>query len=506
VDIHIGIAPPNSTSSADAIANFTYNLADGGSYMLVASGIVSGTGYNPSPAFTLAVFDQAQEAATAPTNTDVLVYHGSTDAPTVDVYESAVLNATAVNDAAYGDFAGYLSLPTADYVIQVRDAAQTTIVATYSAPLSTLGLNGAALAVVASGFLDPTNNSNGPAFGLFAALPSGGALVPLPLLPNPSARVQVIHNSADLAASTVDVYLNDSLLIDNFAFRTASPFVDAPATIDFNVGIAPANSTSSADAIANFTYNLADGGTYVITANGIVSGTGYQPATPFNLYVKADAREVATAPGNTDILVFHGCTDAPTVDVAETAVLGGATVVDNLDYGVYTDYISVPTGDYVLQVRTADGTPLVSYQAPLATLGLNGAALTVVASGFLDPTVNSNGPGFGLWAALASGGALVELPLVTGINEEWSAVNGTSLFPVPARDELNLRLNAANDLRASLRIIDAAGRTVVERANTWLVRGENRIQLPVNELSSGVYRLSLQGQDGSLNMPFQIVR
>ena len=40
---------------------------------------------------------------------------------------------------------------------------------------------GASGVVVASGFLDPTSNSNGEAFGLFVALPSGGDLVALPV-------------------------------------------------------------------------------------------------------------------------------------------------------------------------------------------------------------------------------------------------------------------------------------------------------------------------------------
>ncbi len=46
-----------------------------------------------------------------------------------------------------------------------------------------------------------------------------------------TARVQVIHNSADLAAAVVDVYLNDALIpqLDNLAFRTATPFITAPA-------------------------------------------------------------------------------------------------------------------------------------------------------------------------------------------------------------------------------------------------------------------------------------
>ena len=41
------------------------------------------------------------------------------------------------------------------------------------------------------------------------------------------ARVQVIHNSADAADEVVDVWLDDQLLLDNFEFRTASPFIDA---------------------------------------------------------------------------------------------------------------------------------------------------------------------------------------------------------------------------------------------------------------------------------------
>ena len=41
-----------------------------------------------------------------------------------------------------------------------------------------------------------------------------------------TARVQIIHNSADDAAAEVDVYLNDGLAVDNFAFRTSTGFID----------------------------------------------------------------------------------------------------------------------------------------------------------------------------------------------------------------------------------------------------------------------------------------
>ncbi len=53
-----------------------------------------------------------REEATDMNNTDVLVFHGSTDAPTVDVVEVGV-GAGAIIDNMYGEFAGYLELGTA---------------------------------------------------------------------------------------------------------------------------------------------------------------------------------------------------------------------------------------------------------------------------------------------------------------------------------------------------------------------------------------------------------
>ena len=174
--------------------------------------------------------------------------------------------------------------------------------------------------VVASGFLNPANNSNGAGFGLWVALPSGGNLIPLP---TSTAKIQVIHNSADAAASTVDVYLNGGLAIDDFAFRTATPFIDVPAGVQISVAIAPSTSTSVSDAIATFNYSLVSGEKYVIVANGIVSPSGYTPAIPFDLHVFAGGRESATNGTNTDLLVCHGSTDAPAVSVWETGVGAG---------------------------------------------------------------------------------------------------------------------------------------------------------------------------------------
>ena len=418
VPIQVDIAPSNSTSVASSIATFNYNLDADRTYVLVADGIVSGSGYTPgnvgASAFDIKVYDMGQEAAGMMTNTDVLVHHGSTDAPAVDVVEVAVPAGAIVTNASYGDFAGYLNLNTADYRLEVRATGATTAVASFEAPLATLNLQGGAAVVVASGFLDPTVNSNGPAFGLWVALPTGGALV---ALPPTTARAQVIHNSADAVAQQVDIYLNGDLLLDDFAFRTATPFVDLPAGAPIQIDVAPGNSTSVANSIATFNYTLDPERTYVLVADGIVSAAGYNPgnmgASAFDLKVYDMGQEAAGMMTNTDVLVHHGATDAPAVDVVEVAVPAGA-IVTNASYGDFAGYLNLNTADYRLEVRaTGAATAVASFEAPLATLNLQGAAAVVVASGFLDPSVNSNGPDFGLWVALPAGGALVELPATT---------------------------------------------------------------------------------------------
>lgn len=404
-NLAVGIAPGNSTSVNDTIANFNYNLAANQTYILVAQGIVSPTGYSPATPFDLAVFASGREAASVSGNTDVLVVHGVTDAPMVDIVESEVANTTLVNNISYNEFAGYLELTPNDYVIDVVTQAGNVVFA-YEAPILSLGLQDSALVVLASGFLDPSVNSNGQAFGLFAVLPSGGDFIPLP---QATARLQVIHNSADLLASEVDVYLNGDLLIDDFAFRTASAFIDAPANVINEIAVAPANSTSASQAVATIPVSLDARDTYVAIANGIVSPIGYSPATAFSLDVFPTGREEASAAGNTDVLVFHGSTDAPTVDVVESGV-GAGTIVNDISYGEFEGYLELGTADYVLDIALQSGDNAFSYNAPLATLGLEDQALVVVASGFVDPSQNSNGPAFGLFAALPSGGALVELP------------------------------------------------------------------------------------------------
>ncbi|HOP13504.1 MAG TPA: DUF4397 domain-containing protein, partial [Lentimicrobium sp.] len=369
--------------------------------------------------------------------------------------------------------------------------------------LASLSLGGQAISVIASGFLNPAANNDGPAFGLYVALASGGNLIALPEYVAPTARVQVIHNSADAAAAEVDVWLNDQLLLDNFAFMTASPFIDAPAGVDFDIVIQPASSTDTTNALARFTYNLEENGTYILVANGIVSSSGYTPVQPFNIYVYDNARETATSGSNTDVLVFHGSTDAPVVDVVEVYA-GAGTIVDNLAYGSFAGYLELPTANYQLEVRDETGTTTVAvFNAPLASLNLDGQAISLLASGFLDPSNNSNGAAFGLYAVLASGGDFVALGNTTGINENSLAQN-LNAFPNPASYMVNLSFELKNSTQVSYEIYNTSGRMMMNTNLGTLNSGIHLNRIDTSVLPSGFYLVKINAGNTISTIKIQV--
>lgn len=491
--IRLSVAPKNSTSVADTFYSVTVTLDPAKKYVIVANGLASTSGYTPSVAtvpFRLSVYDMARESATVGTNTDLLVAHGCTDAPVVDVRAG---NTVLVNDIAFGQYnaTGYVSLPTANYVVDVTTATGT-VVKRYSAPLSTLSLTGASVTVVASGFLDPSVNSSGAPFGLWAATATGGALIPLEEV----ARVQVIHNSADAAADSVDVYLNGTLLLNNFAFRTASPFVNAPVGVPVTLGVAPKTSTSVTDTIYSATVTLSSDKRYIIVANGLVSPTGYTPSAatvPFRLSIYDQGREIsAFSADTTDLLVVHGSTDAPVVDVKA----GTTTLVNDIAFGNFASggYLNLPTNNYTIDVTNSAGSAVIKrYSAPLTTLGLDEDAITVVASGFVDPTANSGGAAFGLWVALSSGGAMIPLPeATTSVNGIQSAA-GYKVYPNPVTGTLNF---ATTDKTATkyVGLYNVTGSMIAE------MKDAKNGSFDMSNLATGVYILKVISVDGATSV------
>ena len=499
----IAVAPSTSTSVGDALASFpNINVAANQNYIVVASGVV-GSGFAANPDgrntdFTLKVIANAQTAATNASKVDFAVLHGATDAPGVDVNLTG--GATLVSNARYGDATAYLSVDPTWYPIDIAPAGNATPVASYVADLTTL--TGGSALVFASGFLTPANNNSGPAFGLFALL-ADGTVLELPV--REKAKVQVLHNCADPIADSVDIYINGALALDNFPFRTATPFIELTAGFPNIVHIAPKTSTSIANAVWDETYTLDANTNYVLTASGVIgSGFAANPngkSTGFEVLVKASAQTQALVSTNFDFFAIHGSTDAPAVDVVAN---GALTVINNFFYGDQTGYIPVPAANYTLAVKDSGSTTTVAeYVADLTTL--NGKSGVVLASGFLTPSANNNGPAFGLYVALPAGGPFVALPVVTSINDDKANAE-LSIYPNPSNGTLFINTTIEQSENMSLLVTDATGAVVKQLANGTTMAGKQTLAVDMNDLSNGMYIVRLTTAGNTITKKFNLVK
>lgn len=496
VQLNIGVAPASSHSASDTVKNFQVTFASGEKYVAIASGVLSPATFASNPdgrstGFTLIIKTPAKESSTGG-NVEFVGVHGATDAPTVDIVARGVT--TLVNNAAYSDMTGYIAVPPAKYLLDVKDSSGTVRVATFSADLSGLA-NGAAI-VFASGFLTPPANQNGKAFGLFAALPNG-AVVEFPAVT--TARLQVIHNAADPAAASVDVYLNGTKLIDNFGFRKATPFIDAPAGSSINVGVAGGNSSTAADTLKNFNLTLTPGEIYVAIANGVLNTANFAvnpngKNRAFTLFIQPSARESALDTTKVDFFAVHGATDAPIVDVVARGV---ATLVNNAAYGDVTGYIAVPAANYTLDVKDSSGSVTVaSFGADLS--GLRKGSAVVFASGFLTPSANQNGAAFGLYAALANG-TVVSFGAVTSVNQQSDVAplsyELSQNYPNPFNPSTLITFSVPKDAIAKLVVYNSLGQEIATLADGAYTAGTYRVDFNAAGLPSGAYFYRVQAAE-----------
>ena len=213
VNLKIDVAPYPSTSSADAIFTDNVTLADGETYVAIASGIVG----DATTPFGIWYQGGIREAAAA-SGVDFIGVHGSPDAPLVDIIARDV--AILLDDVDYGAISGYLNVPAAAYTLDVTPGTTTSTSSLVRRRLERPGRRAAV--VFASGLLTGT-----PAFGLYAAL-ADGTVVGFPVVAPVFTDVQIIHNAP---SPIVDIYVNGTLTVDDFVFQTATPFVPVPADV-----------------------------------------------------------------------------------------------------------------------------------------------------------------------------------------------------------------------------------------------------------------------------------
>ena len=283
-----------------------------------------------------------------------------------------------------------------------------------------------------------------------------------------TASVQVIHNSA---SPTVDVYIDGALAVENFEYRTSTPVLELPTS--FTVGIAPADG----EIIAEFPFELMDGGEYVVVATGLLGDA----TTPFDL--AAAGTTFGASEGFVGLNVYHGSTDAPSVDV----LADGAVLVSDLMYGSFSGYVEVPEADYTIGVAPTGGQSIADFTAPLAGLGGNSAV--VFASGFLS----GDDPAFGLFAALEDG-VVVELPSYSNLSNSNilnKSFEITSLYPNPFNPTTTLTFQVPELTNINVDIYNINGQFVESLYSGFKNPGQHSINWNASNVSTGVYLIRM---------------
>jgi len=346
VSLKLDVVAGDATDNSAPVETVTLDtgLPENSTYIVAATGDATAA-EGDDAAFRLVAIPGAKSSHDDAGTVSVMVIHGVDDAPTVDV---ALDNATtlgadptipALEFAGYtntGGEAAYLDIdPTATLIPGVAlidiNVAGGPFVAGFQAGLT--GLEGQAAVIAATGSLEDGT------FGLTAFLaiegetPSTSAGLDLPA----AARLQVVHNSADPAAASVDVYAAGVLLLDDFAFRTASPYLTVPSGTEIPVVVAAPDSTDDSAPVAGpVNVELDPGTTTIAVASGVVGAEG---DAAFALLTTEGLE--ANAGEDIEVKIHHGSPDTPAVGVRADGA--EANIIDSFVYGDFVGYVPLPT-------------------------------------------------------------------------------------------------------------------------------------------------------------------
>ena len=314
---------------------------------------------------------------------------------------------------------------------------------------------------------------------------------------DPIANVQVIHNSADPAAASVDIFINGELALEGVDFRTATSFIELPANTEIDIVISPAG--EGIEAGFEFEGNIFDADeNYYVIATGVLDPDGFAINPDgvdigFSLDVISGAMLEGDAESFT-FLISHGSTDAPTVDVSARSV---GMLAEGLEYlDVTEQYLEVPADTYTIDVLPAgDDTPVASFEADVSAL--SGSTGIVLASGFLTPVDNQDGEPFGLIVVLVDGTVVVLPSVATSIDDAISGLPKqfelNQNYPNPFNPSTKIEYSLPQAANVQISVYNVMGQQVATLINNeQQSAGYHTVSFDASNLASGMYLYRIQ--------------
>jgi hypothetical protein len=523
VEVRVTTAKSVDSMNIRALGSTTFSGEEDDAYVLVLNGLL-GSGFVANPdgkptAPQLHVIKVPLEPRDPVQNTGLFFLHGSTDMNGFDLRVNSVLQ-QGVRNFSYGSQTSTMIEVKREIAgLQLYEPGTQKLLGGFVVDLS--GVTPITVFAL-TGFKTPgDNNGSNDSLALLGILESG-SVVRYPLTSgSQSARVQYIHNMAEPTFGFANVFRNKERVLQNLQYRRGTAYEDFPAGIALQFGIAP-NTVQTFGAQVRDTFDLSPlrpSRTYQVFLTGIRDSARYVP-NPDSVNVKVDVLifegGLERSPGTDSaaIRVIHGVQDAPSLSFATRR---RGTLSNRLTYKEASSVYNVNAAgiDTVIVRNLETGTIIASFQMDLRG---NNRAVTLLATGFLDPARNNNAnpTNYGLRLVLidANGTATVLSTAVDTLARDTTTVppdtsdttsvtwerlvdhNAWSVAPVPASHNVVVTVKAPTFALARFDVVDATG---VRRAS-YTATGSDELSATIqgNLLPSGTYHVVATLPDGRL--------
>jgi hypothetical protein len=312
---------PTGSDAASAVIDTDFDPEGGENYIVAASGRLT--------ELEAKVYEVDKDELDAGQSRLRLI-NLSPDDVTVDMYVTG--GDELFDDLEFGEASDYSDLDTGSYDFEIRQHDTETVA--LAVPGFDVG-DGNAYDVL---LLGQAADSTLSVLPLATAVNSPCSEV-LGIGTATDACVRVVHASPD--APAVDIYVNESPLVEGLAFGSATDFFALPAGDDRELKVVPTGSTID-DAVNTTGVDLDEGEAYEVIALDMVD----------DLDVKVEDVDLSAVPdGQSRLRVIHA---VPDVDDVNLIVTDGPELFGGIGFQDVADYEVLDAGVYDVQLKQGD--------------------------------------------------------------------------------------------------------------------------------------------------------
>ena len=285
----------------------------------------------------------------------------------------------------------------------------------------------------------------------------------------PMANVQLIHN---IVGATVDVYVDDVKLVDDFGFQQATSLSTAIAAGQHQVHVVPATAADNSNPIATIPVELAANGKYTVIANGDL--------TNFDFAMLSNTRSEAVTDDMVEFRVVHGAASLGEVDLRSLTETG--RWANNLDFNEATGYRTAEAAIHNVELLNGN-TQVDVFEFDLGDYINQTLVLALSGSG------TSSATGLTIIGVTTSGDIFTPQVVTSAQSEELPkefALQGN--YPNPFNPSTQIQFDLPSTADVTIQVIDLLGRMVLELPAQTMEAGANQtVELNGASMPSGTY-------------------